>query len=39
MFPNSSLSLEFVQGFCHGIAKGRDYKVVISNYAMLALIP
>ena len=27
LFPNHMLSLEFVLGFCHGIAKGRDCKV------------
>ena len=39
VFPNSRLSLEFVYGFCHGIAKERGCKVVISNYIVLALIP
>ena len=32
LFPNSRLSLESVLGFCHGIAKGGDCKVVIYNY-------
>ena len=27
LFPTHMLSLEFVLGFCHGIAKGGDYKV------------
>ena len=27
LFPTYMLSLEFVLGFCHGIAKGRDCKV------------
>ena len=27
MFPTHMLSLESVLGFCHGIAKGGDYKV------------
>ena len=27
MFPTHKLSLEFVLGFCHKIAKGGDYKV------------
>ena len=27
LFPTHMLSLESVLGFCHGIAKGRDYKV------------
>ena len=27
MFPTHMLSLKFVLGFCHGIAKGGDYKV------------
>ena len=35
MFPNSRLSLESVLGFCHGIAKGGDCKVVIYNYVFV----
>ena len=31
LFANSRLSLESVLGFCHGIAKGGDCKVVIYN--------
>ena len=27
LFPTYILSLEFVLGFCHGIAKGEDCKV------------
>ena len=27
LFPTHTLSLEFVLGFCHGIAKGGDCKV------------
>ena len=27
LFPTHMLSLEFVLGFCHGIAKKGDYKV------------
>ena len=27
LFPTHMLSLESVLGFCHGIAKGGDYKV------------
>ena len=27
LFPTHMLSLESVLGFCHGIAKGEDYKV------------
>ena len=27
LFPTHMLSLEFVLGFCYGIAKGRDCKV------------
>ena len=27
LFPTHMLSLEFVLGFCHRIAKGGDYKV------------
>ena len=27
LFPTHILSLEFVLGFCHSIAKGGDYKV------------
>ena len=27
LFPTHMLSLEFVLGFCHGIAKGGDCKV------------
>ena len=27
LFPTHMLCLEFVLGFCHGIAKGRDCKV------------
>ena len=27
LFPTHALSLEFVLGFCHGIAKGGDCKV------------
>ena len=40
MFSNSRLSLiKFVLGFCHGIAKMGDCKVVIYNYFVLPLIP
>ena len=39
MFPNSCLSLKFVSGFCHEIAKMGDCKVVISKCFVLALIP
>ena len=35
LFPNSRLSLESVLGFCHGIAKGGDCKVVIYNYVFV----
>ena len=38
LFPNSRLSLESVLGFCHGIAKGGDCKVVIYNYVFCWLL-
>ena len=31
LFPTHMLSLEFILGFCHGIAKGRDCKVKINQ--------
>ena len=37
LFPIHMLSLEFVLGFCHGIAKGGDYKVEILSTILLAL--
>ena len=34
------LSLEFVLGFCHGIAKGEDYKVeFIQSFCWLYSVP
>ena len=43
LFPTHMLSLESVLGFCHGIAKGGDYKVKFNQpfcwlYSMLNLL-
>ena len=32
LFPTHMLSLEFILGFCHGIAKGGDCKVEFINH-------
>ena len=37
LFPTHMLSLEFVLGFCYGIAKGEDCKVEILSTILLAL--
>ena len=37
LFPTHVLSLEFILGFCHGIAKGGDCKVEILSTILLAL--
>ena len=40
LFPTHMLSLEFVLGFCHGIAKGGDCKVeFIQSFCWLYSIP
>ena len=39
-FPTHMLSLEFVLGFCHGIAKGGDCKVeFIQSFCWLYFMP
>ena len=37
LFPTHALSLEFVVGFCHGIAKGGDCKVEFNQPFFLTL--
>ena len=40
LFPTHMLSLEFVLGFCHGIAKGGDCKVeFIQSFCWLYSMP
>ena len=40
LFPTHMLSLEFVLGFCHGIAKGGDCKVeFIQSFCWLYFMP
>ena len=40
LFPTHMLSLEFVLGFCHGIAKGGDCKVeFIQSFFWLYSVP
>ena len=40
LFPTHMLSLEFVFGFCHGIAKGGDCKVeFIQSFYWLHSVP
>ena len=40
LFPTHMLSLEFVLGFCHGIAKGGDCKVeYIQSFCWLYSVP
>ena len=40
LFPTHMLSLEFVLGFCHGIAKGGDCKVeFIQSFYWLYFVP
>ena len=34
LFPTHMLSLEFVLGFCHEIAKGGDCKVILINHSV-----
>ena len=37
LFPTHMLSLESVLGFCHGIAKGGDFKIEFLSTILLAL--